>query len=70
VTPDGKMSTVLQDKEGWAPTGVAAYDHDVFVLEFQNAGSGNRKQWTPRIRRLAADGKVTVMGTVNASSHK
>jgi sugar lactone lactonase YvrE len=70
VTSDGKMTTVLQAESGWAPTGVASYEHDVYVLEFQNAGSSNRREWAPRVRKLAADGKVSTVGTLSASLRK
>jgi len=70
VTPDGKMSTVLQGEDGWSATGVAIYEKVLYVLEYQNAGSPNKHEWTPRVRKLAADGKVTVAGTVSATSRK
>lgn len=64
VSPEGQVSTILQSEKGWAPTGVAMFDRDLYVLEYQNAGSDSKRQWVPRVRKLATDGKVTVLGTV------
>jgi sugar lactone lactonase YvrE len=70
VTPDGKMSTLLKGEEGWSPTGVAMYEKDLYILEYKNAGSATKKDWLPRVRKLAADGNVSVLGTVSATSRK
>jgi len=70
VTPDGKMATALKGEEGWSPTGVATYEKDLYILEYKNVGSGNKREWTPRVRRLSADGKVSVVGAVSATSRK
>lgn len=70
VTADGKMSTLVKAEDGWAPTGVAMYEKDLYILEYKNAGSSNKRDWLPRVRKVAADGTVTVVGTVSASSHK
>ncbi len=64
VGTDGNVTTAMQAEGGWSPTGVAMFDRDLYVLEYQNAGSPNRRQWAPRVRKLSADGKVAVLGTV------
>jgi hypothetical protein len=61
VTADGKVATVLQSDAGWTPTGVATYEQDLYVLEYQNAGSPNKKLWVPRIRKLTPEGKATTL---------
>jgi sugar lactone lactonase YvrE len=70
VTPDGKMSTLLKGDEGWSPTGLAMYESDLYVLEYKNAGSSSKKDWAPRVRKIAADGTVSTVGTAGAASHK
>ena len=70
VTPDGKMSTLLKEDDGWSPTGLAMYEKDLYVLESRNAGSTNKKDWTPRVRKIAADGTVTTVGSATATSRK
>jgi streptogramin lyase len=64
VEQDGKLSKVMQSESGWSPTGVAMFDHDLYVLEYQNAGNADKRQWTPRVRKLSGDGKETLLGTV------
>jgi hypothetical protein len=56
VTPDGKMSALLEGEAAWSPAGLATYERDLYVLESKNAGSTNKKDWTPRVRKIAADG--------------
>jgi sugar lactone lactonase YvrE len=64
IGKDGTSAPVLQSESGWAPTGVATYDRDVYILEYQKAGSANRRDWIPRVRKLAADGKISVVATL------
>ena len=70
VMPDGKMSTLLKGDEGWSPAGLAMYENDLYVLEYKNAGSASKKDWSPRVRKIAADGTVSTVGTPAATSHK
>lgn len=63
ITPDGQASTVLQSGEEWMPTGVAHRDGNLYVLEFRSAHGA----LVPRVRRLSADGKVSVLATVGES---
>jgi hypothetical protein len=37
---------------------------DVYVLEFQNAESDDRREMVPRVRKIAADGTTAVIATV------
>ena len=37
---------------------------EVYVLEYTNANGGAADGWTPRVRKLARDGKVTTLATV------
>jgi hypothetical protein len=73
ITPDGQVKTVLKAARPWSPTGVAVHGGDLYVLEFTNANGGHDTVWSPRVRKLGRDGKVTVlaMGTPGfpASSH-
>jgi hypothetical protein len=60
VPPAGKVETVLRAERPWAPTGVAVGGKDVFVLEYSHTDKA--ADWAPRVRKLAADGKVTILG--------
>ncbi len=66
ITPDGKITTVLQLPNGvWAPTAVAVYRDDLYVLEFSHDDGDDRTTWMPRIRKIEPDGKSTIILTVD-----
>ena len=65
ITPDGKITTLVQTQSPWAPTAVALYGSDVYVNEFSHTPSDNRTEWMPRIRKITADGKSTIILTVD-----
>ena len=66
VSADGRVISVLKSGPFWSPSGVFAFGNDLYVLEhrngitipLENAGFGG-----PRIRKISADGKVTIVGT-------
>jgi sugar lactone lactonase YvrE len=68
ISPEGKVTTALKAERPWSPTGVAVHHGDVYILEYTNA-NGARSEgegWRPRVRKLARDGKVTVLFTAPA----
>ena len=64
ITRDGKVEVVLKAERPWSPTGVALHGGDVYVLEYTNANGGPADGWTPRVRKLARDGRVTTLATL------
>jgi sugar lactone lactonase YvrE len=64
ITPEGRITTLLQLQSPWSPTGVALFGRDVYVLEFLHTASDVRREWLPRVRKLAADGTKTIIATV------
>ena len=64
VTPAGQVTILPQVQNPWSPTGVALFGKDLYVLEFENAESDDRREMLPRIRKIAADGKTGVIATV------
>jgi sugar lactone lactonase YvrE len=64
IARDGKVEVVLKAERPWSPTGVAVHGDDVYVLEYTNANGGPADGWTPRVRKLTRDGKVTILATV------
>jgi len=64
VTPAGKVSILPQVPSPWAPTGVALFGNDLYVLEFQNGDSDDRREMVPRVRKIAPDGKTVILATV------
>jgi DNA-binding beta-propeller fold protein YncE len=65
ITPNGKITTLLQLQSPWSPTAVALFGSDVYVLEFLHTADDNRLAWLPRVRKLASDGTATIIATVN-----
>jgi hypothetical protein len=65
ITPDGKVGTILKAERPWSPTGVAIYQGDIYVLEYTNATEERAQGWRPRVRKIARDGKVSVVLTIS-----
>jgi hypothetical protein len=59
VSRAGTVETALRSEKPWSPTGVAVRGKDVFVLEYTNTDKA--ADWVPRVRKLAADGKVAIL---------
>jgi sugar lactone lactonase YvrE len=57
ITPQGSVTTLIQSQHSWSPTGVAFRNGDVYMLEFENKTHG------VRVRKLAPDGRVTMVAT-------
>ena len=62
------VETVLTSEKPWTPTGVAIRGTDVFVLEYTHHDQGT--DWVPRVRKLGADGKVTILANVAPEENK
>jgi len=60
--PDGRVSTVLKAEAPWSPTGLALHGEDLYIAEWTNAHS-EQHDFRPRVRKLARDGNVIVIGT-------
>jgi hypothetical protein len=65
ITPDGKVSTLVQTKSQWSPTAVAVFGNDVYVLEFLHTVSDERREWLPRVRKIGANGRSTIVATLD-----
>jgi Fibronectin type III domain/SMP-30/Gluconolactonase/LRE-like region len=65
ITPEGKVTTLLQSQSPWSPTSVALYGNDVYVLEFLHTTRDERSDWYPRISKIAADETKTILATVD-----
>jgi hypothetical protein len=70
ITPDGTVMPLLRAVAPWTPTGVALKGDDVFVLEYVYNGSDDRRSWLPRVRKLAADGKISLLAEVALKDEK
>lgn len=65
ITPEGKITTLVQLQSPWSPTGVALFGSDVYVLEFIHTVEDDRRAWLPRVRKITSDGKSTIIATVD-----
>jgi DNA-binding beta-propeller fold protein YncE len=65
ITPGGKLTTLLQTQSPWSPTGVALNGNDVYVLEFLHTAREVRRDWLPRVRKIARNGKSTIIATID-----
>lgn len=68
ISAEGKVETVLKSEKPWSPTGVAVRGKDVFVLEYTNPDK--ESDWVPRVRKLSADGKVSVLADLTRDENK
>jgi sugar lactone lactonase YvrE len=66
VTSGGTVSTVARAERPWSPTGVALRDGNLYILEF---GFTPPSKYTPRVRRLSSDGKITMLATVGENGN-
>jgi DNA-binding beta-propeller fold protein YncE len=64
IAPDKTVSTILQTSGAWSPTGLAVADNGVYVLEYFHTAGNNRREWNPRIRKIADDGSNSIIATV------
>ena len=67
ITPQGQASTILESPGPWQPTGVALFNGDVYVLEWREPPAAqleDRPAWLPRVRKIARDGAVSTLATV------
>jgi hypothetical protein len=68
ITPQGIITTILQEPGPWTPTGIAVFHGEVYVLEWHDVAPSLeevRKAWIPRIRKIGRDGKVTTLATIS-----
>jgi len=65
ITSDEKITTLLQTQSPWSPTAVALSGGDVYVLEFLHTEREVRRDWLPRVRKIASNGESTLVATVD-----
>jgi streptogramin lyase len=64
IGPGQEPITLLRSESPWSPTGVAVHRSGIYVLEVEHVPVTDR-EWRPRVRRVAAEGTVTTLATVN-----
>lgn len=64
ITPQGQITKLLQLEAPWSPTAVALFGTDVYVLEYLHTEVEDRRAWVPRVRKITADGRSTIIAKV------
>jgi sugar lactone lactonase YvrE len=64
ITPEGRVTKLVQLEAPWSPTAVALFGPDVYVLEYLHTEKEDRRAWVPRVRKISADGKSVVIARV------
>ena len=64
ITPDGRVTKLVQLQSPWSPTAVALFRNDVYVLEYLHTEAEDRRAWVPRVRKVSPDGKSVVIAQV------
>jgi hypothetical protein len=62
ISQSGTVMTILGTSGSWAPTAVAVAGGSIYVLEYDH--SVPERTWPPRVRKLEASGKITVLATI------
>jgi sugar lactone lactonase YvrE len=64
IPPKGAVRIILKAERPWSPTGVAILGEDLYVLEYIHTPGDDRKAWIPRVRKVASDGRVTTVASI------
>jgi hypothetical protein len=64
LTPEGAASLLLRTETPWSPTAVAIKDDVLYVLEYFHKKGDDRREWTPRVRKISQDGKNEIIATI------
>lgn len=70
VTSRGDVTPVLWAESPWSPTGVAVAGQDTYVLEYLHVPTEDRRDWTPRVRKIRPGGGVSVVATVTRNNKR
>jgi len=62
INPDGKVSPILSSEKDWSPTGVAADNNEIYVLEVRPYASAAHTG--SRVVKIASSGKPTVIASM------
>jgi len=68
ITPQGKITTIIQESVPWTPTGVVLFHDKIFILEWHDVVPGLeevRTAWIPRVQQITLDGKSTTLAIIS-----
>ena len=66
IGADGAVTSVLRAEKPWSPTAVAIAGDTLYVLEYLHPDGDpqDRREWVPRVRKVAPDGTVSTVVTI------
>lgn len=64
ITPQGRLTTVLQTTSPWSPTAVAVSPSGLYVLEYVHTSTEDRLAWVPRVRKVLPNGTIVSIAAV------
>jgi hypothetical protein len=64
ISEQGEVKSVLRAVAPWSPAGVVLRGGDLYVLEYSHNGSAERRSWPPRVRKLADDGRISLLAEI------
>ena len=70
ITAKGQSTPVLRAENPWSPCAVAVTDGDLFVMEYDNTIAERASDGRPRIRKIARDGRVSVVALIDKAPHE
>jgi hypothetical protein len=59
-----QVDAILRTQSPWSPTAVAWHSGNVYALEYLHTATDNRREWLPRVRKLAANGRVSTVAEI------
>ena len=66
IAPRGAVTTLLRTAAPWSPTDVAVHGGDLYVLEYLHTANDVRREWLPRVRRIAPGGAQSIVAAITA----
>jgi len=65
IASSRNVRTILQTQSPWSPTAVAVSGSEIYVLEFLHTVRDVRREWSPRVRKIASDGTSSLIATLD-----
>lgn len=65
ISAKGDITPLLRTSSPWAPTAVAVFSGEIYVLEYLHTASDNRREWLPRVRKISRNGAVVTLASTN-----
>jgi len=65
IASSRNVRTISQTQSPWSPTAVAVSGSEIYVLEFLHTVRDVRREWSPRVRKIASDGTSSLIATLD-----